>query len=162
VRVNDRYSPSYKDVPVGPAGDLSNYSEIILTSARSAPTNTGWRSVLVTFLLAMACVGSMMAWAAARQMLGQTPLQQAAQSHLRQARDYFNHGNYTATISQCSYALDADVTLLDAYLLRAQAYQATSDKTNASFDYRAVLDLHPTDAQRSQAERGLTEVGSGP
>lgn len=147
-----------REIPVPPLGNPINYSEMLLMQARSAQTNMGWRSVFLTLLVALACIGATSVLYMARASSDDFTAA-LVDSQMRSGNRLYRAGLFDDAIVEFSTAIlhrsDYDV----AYYRRGMAYEAKGDKERASMDYRKVLEISSSEAIKQDVTARLQGLG---
>ena len=66
--------------------------------------------------------------------------------HYVHAGQYFDSGNYSAAISECSTAISKGIQDARIYNMRAHSYMQQREYSKARLDYEASLGLNPSDS----------------
>ncbi|HEX8229343.1 MAG TPA: tetratricopeptide repeat protein [Chloroflexia bacterium] len=147
-----------REIPVPPLGNPINYSDMLLMQARSAQTNMGWRSVFLTLMVALACVGATSALYLARASSDDFT-EALVDSQMRSGSRLYRAGLFDDAIEEFSTAIlhrnDYDL----AYYRRGMAYEAKGDRERAITDYRKVLEISSDEAIKQDASARLQGLG---
>lgn len=147
-----------REAPIAPLGNQINYSEMVLTQARSAPTNMGWKSVFVTLVLALACAGATSLFYMVRVPSADKFAAALVRSHMQEADRLYEAGLYDEAIVEYNKAIVGRNNYDLAYYRRGQAYEAKGDKTRAAADYRKVLEVSGDAAMKEAVSARLEEL----
>jgi tetratricopeptide (TPR) repeat protein len=129
-----------------------------LTQVRSAPTNMGWKSVLVTLVLAIACAGATSLFYMARVPSADKFLAALVSGHMREGDRLYEEGLYDAAIIEYNEAIVGRKDYDRAYYKRGQAYEAKGDKEQAAADYRKVLEVTEDEALKREVAAQLERL----
>jgi Flp pilus assembly protein TadD len=69
-----------------------------------------------------------------------------ANMHYVHAGQYYDAGNYSAAISECSTAISKGIQDVRIYNMRAYSYMKQGEALKARLDFEASLKLNPTDS----------------
>lgn len=147
-----------RETPIAPLGNQINYSEMVLTQVRSAPTNMGWKSVFVTVVLALACAGVTSVFYMLRVPSSDKFAAALVQSHIQEGDRLYGVGLYDMAIVEYNRAIVGRSDYDLAYYRRAEAYEAKGDKARAAADYRKVLEISPDEAMKREATSRLQRL----
>jgi tetratricopeptide (TPR) repeat protein len=147
-----------RESPIAPISNQINYSEMVLTQVRSAPTNMGWKSVLVTVVLALACAGVTSVFYMLRVPSSEKFAAALAQGHLQEGSRLYDAGLYDLAIVEYNRAILGRPDYDLAYYRRAEAYEAKGDKAGAAADYRKVLEISRDAAMKQDATARLRQL----
>ncbi len=147
-----------REAPIAPLGSQINYSEMVLTQARSAPTNMGWKSVLVTLIIALSCVGVTSLVYMLRVPSEDVFKAALVSSYMREGGRLYEAGRYVEAIMEYDKALASRTDYDLAYYRRGRAYEAKGDKERASADYRKVLEISTDEVMQQAATARLQEL----
>jgi tetratricopeptide (TPR) repeat protein len=149
-----------REAPIAPLGSQINYSEMVLTQVRSAPTNMGWKSVFVTLILAIACAGATSLFYMVRVPSSDKFAAVLVNSHMQEGGRLYEAGLYDQAIVEYNKAIVGRNNYDLAYYRRGQAYEAKGDKERAAADYRKVLEVTPDEAMKQAVTARLRELGA--
>ena len=130
-----------REAPIAPLGSQLDYSEMLLAQVRSAPTNMGWKSVFVTFLLAIACAGLTSAYYLMNEPEVNSSALIASRGYLEEGDRLLQAGSYDAAIVEYNKAIVSRNNYDRAYYKRGIAYEAKGDKEESAASYRKALEL---------------------
>ncbi len=148
-----------REVPIAPLGNPINYSDMLLAQVRSAPTNMGWKSVLMTFIVALGCMGVTSLVYLSRPASDDFTAA-LVDSQMRSGSRFYQAGLYDDAIEEFSsvIVLRADYDL--AYYRRGMAYEAKGDNQRAAIDYRKVLEISRNEPVREDVTARLQGLES--
>ncbi len=147
-----------REAPIAPLGNQINYSEMVLTQVRSAPTNMGWKSVLVTLIVALACAGATSLFYMVRVPSADKFAAALVRSHMQEADRLYEAGLYDEAIVEYNQAIVGRNNYDLAYYRRGRAYEAKGDTAQAAADYRKVLEVSSDNAMKEAATARLREL----
>ena len=147
-----------RETPIAPLGNQINYSEMVLTQVRSAPTNMGWKSVFVTLVLALACAGATSVFYLIRVPSSDKFTAVLVQSHMQEGDRLYGVGLYDMAIVEYNRAIVGRSDYDLAYYRRGEAYEAKGNKVQAAADYRKVLEISPDEAMKQDATSRLRQL----
>ncbi len=147
-----------RETPIAPLGNQINYSEMVLTQVRSAPTNMGWKSVLVTLVLALACAGATSLFYMVRVPSADKFAAALVRGHMEDGDRLYEAGHYDAAIVEYNKAIIGRKDYDLAYYKRGQAYEAKGDTEQAAADYRKVLEVSRDEGLKQEAMARLEEL----
>jgi tetratricopeptide (TPR) repeat protein len=147
-----------REAPIAPLGNQINYSEMVLTQVRSAPTNMGWKSVFVTVVLALACAGVTSVFYMLRVPSSDKFVAVLVQSHMQEGDRLYGLGLYDMAIVEYNRAIVGRSDYDLAYYRRAEAYEAKGEQVRAATDYRKVLEISPDEAMKRDAAARLQQL----
>jgi tetratricopeptide (TPR) repeat protein len=145
--------------PIAPLGNQINYSEMVLTQVRSAPTNMGWKSVFVTVILALACAGATSLFYMLRVPSADKFVAALVRSHMQEGSRLYDAGQYDEAILEYNEAIIGRSDYDLAYFRRGEAYEAKGDTAQAIADYRKVLEVSPDQAMKQAVADKLRKLG---
>lgn len=81
-------------------------------------------------------------------------------SHLKDAHQFYNNGDYKAAINECKTAIQSDSTDAEAYFLLGQSYNAIGDLDGAESALATAVELEPeSEAFRSELQKVVIAKG---
>ncbi len=146
--------------PIAPVGEQIVYSQMMLTQVRSAPTNMGWRSLLVTVVLALLCGGLTSVYYLVNAPSSRDVATVLTESYTLEGDQLYAAGKYSAAVNRYTQAINTQPLYAEAYLKRAAAYKAQGDRTGAEADYKQALALSRDPAAKKLAEEELQNLQS--
>jgi tetratricopeptide (TPR) repeat protein len=147
-----------REAPIAPLGSQLNYSQMLLTEVRSAPTNMGWKSVFVTLILALACAGATSVFYMIRVPSSDTFAAALVRSHMQDGNTLYDAGHYDEAIVEYNKAIIGRADYDLAYYARGQAYEAKGDKTQAAADYHKVLEVSSDESMKQAVQARLQQL----
>lgn len=144
-----------REAPIAPIGNQINYSEMVLTQVRSAPTNMGWKSVAVTLVLALACAGVTSLYYILNVPSFDKLSFAIVRDHVEQGDKLYQAREYDAAIVEYNKAIVGKNDYDLAYYRRGEAYQAKGNNERAAADYRKVLEISGDATLKQDAQTKL-------
>lgn len=147
-----------REAPIAPLGSQLDYSEMLLSQVRSAPTNMGWKSVFVTFLLAIACAGATSVYYMMNVPSAESFTAAMSRGHVQNGDRLLQAGSYDEAILEYNLAIAGRPNSDQAYYKRGIAYEAKGDKEQAAADYRRALELTRDETLKQDLQARLQQL----